>query len=125
MNEEAIDTNESRRFFGSALDQRNVFALQQNTSDGLPGSGLDIELGGIFQHEIHVFIESDDMSFNAQVHILIQPNLNLGSILKVSKDQVDRLYHDLLDLLRGTFVRHCDAIVMICCLKVIDSISVG
>lgn len=91
-----------------ALNQGDVLSFEQNAPDRFVGVRLHVIFGRIFQHQIHVLVEADDVTFDAHVDIFIQPNLNLGSILQISEDQIDGLHHNLLDLLRRTFVRHLE-----------------
>lgn len=48
-------------------------------------------LFGAVHDEIHVFIEAYDVAFNARVNILVQPNHDTWSILKIAKNQIDGL----------------------------------
>ena len=80
------------------LNQADVIALQKDAADFLARVLLEENLFGIVQHEIHVLVEADDVTFDACRRLLVEPDLNARSILQVAKDQVDRLHHHLLHL---------------------------
>merc|ERR1719494_482232 len=82
------------------LNESNVISFQQNPSQLFPGLILDMNLKRVIQHKVHVLIEPDYVSLNTKVVLFVQPDLNASSILQVSEDQVDRLYHHLLNFLR-------------------------
>merc|ERR1711879_289766 len=60
---------------------------------------LQMNLSSLIQHEIHVFIKPNDVSFDTNVGLFVQPYLYTCTTLKVTKDQVDRLNHHLLNFL--------------------------
>ena len=60
----------------------------QGVTDALPGFGLDIDLLGIIEDNVHVLIETNNVALHVHVDILKQPDIHSGSGLKVSEDQV-------------------------------------
>lgn len=38
------------------------------------------------------------LTFNAKIHVLVQPHLHAASVLQISEDEVDGLHHHLLYL---------------------------
>merc|ERR1719505_550586 len=77
------------------LNECDVISFQQNPSELFPGFILDMNLKRVIQYKVHVLIETDDVSLNTRVVLFVQPDLDTSSILKVSEDQIDRLYHHL------------------------------
>lgn len=87
------------------LYKRDVVPFHHDASQMLPGVQFGVVLLGFVQHEVHVLIEADDVPFDAEVYVLVQPHLDPRPVLQVSEDQVDGLHHHLLHF-RGSFVRH-------------------
>lgn len=52
----------------------------------LPGALLHLDFLCLIKHHIHIFIKANDVTFNAKILVLIQPNLNSCSGLKVPED---------------------------------------
>lgn len=99
------------QFVARASDERDVLAFQQNLANGLPLLRLDVHFLRVFENQVHVLIEANDVAFDAHCHIFGEPHLNASAVLQIAKDEVDGLDHHLLDLLRRSALvaRHdCD-----------------
>ena len=90
------------------LDEGDVVALEHDSADRLLRSVLDVNLAGLIQNQVHVFVEADDVALHAGVDVLVEPNGDQGSALEVAEDQVDGLDHHLL-YFRGALVSHLEA----------------
>jgi len=90
------------------LNQRYVVSFQQDTTKLFPVLGLHVSLLCIIQDQVHVLIKANNAAFNAQIDLLIQPDLDSWTILKISENQVDRLDHHFLNFLSTSFVSHFD-----------------
>lgn len=76
------------------LDEADVVTLEHDSAEVLALSlGLDVVLFSVIQHQIHVFVEADDGTFDSQVDVLKDPDANSRAVLEVSEDQVDGLDH--------------------------------
>lgn len=87
------------------LYQCDIVTLQHDSSEWFPILRFLMVFLGIVQHQIHVFIETNNVAFDPQVYILEQPNLHTRTILQITKYQVDGLHHHLLNFL-WPLVRH-------------------
>eukprot|EP00092_Neocalanus_flemingeri_P001839 GFUD01001960.1.p1 GENE.GFUD01001960.1~~GFUD01001960.1.p1 ORF type:complete len:125 (+),score=9.11 GFUD01001960.1:179-553(+) len=92
------------------LYEGNVVPLQHNPPKLLLCLPLQVHLRGLVQHQVHVLIKPNYMTLNPCVDILIEPDTHASPILKVPKNEVDRLYHHLLDFLSCT-VRHSQLVL--------------
>jgi len=90
------------------LDERDVVALEHDPSQLLPAVRLHVHLDGVVQHEVHVLVEAHDAAVDAQVHLLVEPDLDAGAVLQVAEDEVDGLNHHFLHLLSASLVSHDD-----------------
>merc|ERR1719409_2052167 len=79
--------------------QADVVTLQKNAADSPPSLLLHLNLFGIVDDKVHVLVEAQNSSFNSQVGLLVEPDLNARPVLQVAKDLIDRQGHDLLQLL--------------------------
>ena len=76
------------------LNQTDVIAFQHNSAKVLAFSlSFDVVFFCIIEHQVHVFIESNNCSFNSQVDVLEDPDTDSRAVLKVSEDQIDGLDH--------------------------------
>lgn len=79
------------------LNECDIISFEKDSSEGLPGLVLDVYFKCIIQHQIHILIETNNVSFNSQIILFIEPDLNSCSILQISEDQVNWLNQNLLD----------------------------
>lgn len=93
------------RWAANILDECDIVALQHDPAERATILRFQMILFGIVQHQIHVFVETNDVTLDTQWNIFVQPNLNTRTILQVSKNQIDGLHHHFLHL-RITFERH-------------------
>ena len=87
------------------LDEGNVVALEHDPPDFLHRASLEVDLGRVVQHQVHVLVEAHDVPLDARVDVLVKPHRDPGSILEKPEDQVDGLNHHFLHFLRP-LVRH-------------------
>lgn len=64
-----------------AHNKCDVFALQKDPPNLFPLLCLGVDLFSIIKNQVHVFIKADDVAFNPQDVILIQPNLDPCPVL--------------------------------------------
>lgn len=86
------------------LYQCNVVAFKHYSTQLSSILRFHVILLCVVQNQIHVLIESDNVTLDSEIHVLIKPHLHSGPVLEVSEDEVDRLDHHLLHFLR--FVGH-------------------
>lgn len=87
------------------LYESYIVSFEHNPAECFPGLGLGVVLLGVVQHQVHVLVETDNVSFYSEVNVLKEPHLDPGTILQVPEDQVDGLHHHFLHFLRP-LVRH-------------------
>ena len=88
------------------MDEGDAVPLKQDPADLPPRPLSDVQLGGVVQHHVHVNIESEDDSLEAQVRPSLEPNADPLPVLEEAVHQQGRL--DIgrsLDLL-GTVIGH-------------------
>eukprot|EP00002_Diphylleia_rotans_P003848 TRINITY_DN1272_c0_g1_i1.p1 TRINITY_DN1272_c0_g1~~TRINITY_DN1272_c0_g1_i1.p1 ORF type:complete len:121 (+),score=14.88 TRINITY_DN1272_c0_g1_i1:267-629(+) len=92
----------TKLFAGGGLQQRDVVALQHDATQRLSGLLLERDFLSIIKHEVHVLIETHDDAFDAEISLLIEPNLNADFRLEHLEGDIDGLNHSLLHTRR-----HC------------------
>ena len=66
----------------------NTISFKYNSADFLASASLlEVDLLCLVEDGVHVFIEADDFSFNAQVSILVEPDLHAWLSLEEFVDQ--------------------------------------
>ncbi|GMS89406.1 hypothetical protein PENTCL1PPCAC_11581 [Pristionchus entomophagus] len=89
-------TVELRFGFVGLKDESDVVSLEEDSSNLVTALRLHVHLFSLVQHDVHVLVESYDVSLNAVGGVLIQPYLDSCPVLQVSEDEVDGLDHHLL-----------------------------
>ena len=87
-----------------APNESDVLALEQDPSHPFAHIGLRVDFIGLAQDKVHVLIEAHDFALDSHRWVICQPHLNASFVLQITEDQVNGLYHHLLDLLG--LVRH-------------------
>ena len=69
-------------------DEWDVVALEDDAADLFAGAALlQVHLLRLVQHSVHVFIEADDLSLDAEVGVLVEPDLHPWLSLEELVDQ--------------------------------------
>ncbi|GAU97596.1 hypothetical protein RvY_08869 [Ramazzottius varieornatus] len=87
------------------MDECDVVSFEKDFPDRPSCLRLHVKFFSLIQNEVHVFVKSDDDSFDPHLGVLVQPNLHSCFLLEITENQVDGLHHHLLYLV-ATFERH-------------------
>ena len=92
------------------LNERYVVAFEHDPPDLLPRSLLKVHLCRIVHDQVHELVEADDMALDSRIDVLVEPAKDAFPVLQEAKDQIDGLYHHLLDLLAALVSGRHDAV---------------
>lgn len=59
-----------------AHQKRDIVALEQDPPEGLARHLLDAQLLRIIEHQVHVLVKANDPPLDAEIGVLIEPNLD-------------------------------------------------
>ena len=68
-------------------DECYIVALDDNAADLAPCTLLAVDLCALVEHDVHELVEADDLPFDAQVGVLVQPDFHTRLRLKELEDQ--------------------------------------
>ena len=68
-------------------DECYIVALDDNAANLAPGALLAVDLGAFVEHDVHELVEADDLPFDAQVGVLVQPDFHTRLCLEKLEDQ--------------------------------------
>ena len=68
-------------------DECYIVALDDYAADLAPRALLAVDFSALVEHDIHELVEADDLPFDAQVSVLVQPDFYTRFRLKELEDQ--------------------------------------